>query len=179
MTTDQLIAMVGQAATWVTVVVVFLTLREMGRQRKQSLQPELVIPRVLLHGALDNDYFPTDWSTESSNQDESVKLKRRYPNVTIYNLGVGSATNIDLRWDFHPAATLQTANQLCQKHSIPILFKIVNLGGTGKLRNDSRQIFQLISTKGPIKQSISLENDTPPSENDRRCDDQQRCQAMD
>ena len=48
MTLDQLIAIIGQVATWITVLFVLLTLREMERQRRESYKPELVVSRERL-----------------------------------------------------------------------------------------------------------------------------------
>lgn len=41
---------VGQVATWITVFLVLLTLREMQNQRKASYRAELVVPTAFVHG---------------------------------------------------------------------------------------------------------------------------------
>jgi hypothetical protein len=65
MTLDQILVIVGQAATWVTLVFVFLTLREMEKQRRANQKPELIIPKVPLYGYTgrhDEFFVPEIWS---------------------------------------------------------------------------------------------------------------------
>ncbi len=42
LTFDQTISILGQFATWVTLIIIYLTLREMKSQRKASYKPELI-----------------------------------------------------------------------------------------------------------------------------------------
>ena len=42
MTADQFISIAGQVATWVTALLVLLTLREMANQRRYAYKPDLV-----------------------------------------------------------------------------------------------------------------------------------------
>ena len=73
-TFDQILGLAGQLATWFTLVVVFLTLREMEKQRKTSQRPELIIPTVELRGfATKEKYQRLLIPTELSNDKLKVK----------------------------------------------------------------------------------------------------------
>ena len=61
-----LISIVGIIGTWITIVLVYNTLREMRNQRKASQKPELIIPNVSIFGyADDNEIFiASNWSNK-------------------------------------------------------------------------------------------------------------------
>jgi 1,4-dihydroxy-2-naphthoate octaprenyltransferase len=40
-----ILSTIGQIGTWVTIVLVFLTLKEMEKQRRESYKPVIVIPQ--------------------------------------------------------------------------------------------------------------------------------------
>jgi hypothetical protein len=121
MTIDQIIGIVGQAATWITVVFVFLTLREMEKQRRATQKPELIIPKVRLYGCTrrqDEFFVPEIWSNSELNQVETYVSY--LVDATIYNVGFGAAKDIRLEWSLDLQCTLQTIKDYCYKNIIPI-----------------------------------------------------------
>jgi hypothetical protein len=126
MNLEQMIGIIGQIATWVTVLLVFLTLREMEKQRKASQKPELIVPNVSIFGYaadIDGIYIATHWSNE--------KLKNEYvvgklPKVTFYNIGSGAAKSIKIKWNFDLQNTVKGIQDYCNKNSLPIIVSSEN-----------------------------------------------------
>ena len=119
---DQVLSVIGQIATWVTVVLVFLTLREMERQRKASQKPDLILPKAPIYGYASTDksklLVPTEWSNKKLKEGET--LIRDFPYITLYNIGLGAAKNIKLKWNFDLESILQTIKDYCYENAIPI-----------------------------------------------------------
>ncbi len=140
MSLEMIIFIVGQIATWVTVILVFLTLREMEKQRKASQKPDVVIPKVILYGYTtqkDDDLIvPTEWSNKEIKNGETQL--NHFPTATVYNLGFGAAKNIILKWDFDISKIMQTIKDYCYQNSIPIVVSVeddllkINIKGGGK-----------------------------------------------
>jgi hypothetical protein len=131
MTTEQVIAIIGQFATWITVLIVFLTLREMEKQRKASQKPEIIISQTFIYG-----YFrdwnellvPTEWSNDSEPREstEVEKDKTNYPKFTLYNIGIGAAKSVKLEWIFDVSKLLDETQNYCYQNSIPIVVNSQN-----------------------------------------------------
>lgn len=103
MTIDQLIALITSIATFITSIIVLLTLFEMQKQRKSAYKPEIVLKTpVKFHIYLEeceNVYLPFIWSSN-----ELKKINLNELNFSIYidafNIGLGSAKSIEVMWDF-------------------------------------------------------------------------------
>jgi hypothetical protein len=118
---EQIIGIIGQVATWVTVLLVFLTLREMEKQRKASQKPEIIVPNVSIFGYGDDHdgiLVAARWSNEKI-KDEYVIGK--LPKVIFYNIGSGAAKSIKIKWDFDLQSTVKIIQGYCQKNSLPII----------------------------------------------------------
>ena len=101
MTIEQIIGAIGQIAIWVTVVLVFFTLRKMEKQRKASQKPELIIPDVPSFGYSENEgdiYIASQWSNKEI-KDEGIIVEKR-AQITIYNIGAGAAKEIKIKVGF-------------------------------------------------------------------------------
>lgn len=129
-TFDQMLSLAGQIATWFTMVIVFLTLREMERQRKSSQKPDLIIPTVELRGFSTKEknqklLIPTELSNEvpHGNNEDTLNSKT-YPELEIYNIGFGAAKNIQLVWVLdNVEKTVEAIKNYCYLNSIPIVMK--------------------------------------------------------
>jgi hypothetical protein len=122
MTIEQILSLIGQAATWITVVLVFLTLREMGRQRKVSQKPELIVTDESICGysiTSDKIVVATYWSNKEI-RDGKFEIGK-HPIFTIYNIGAGAAKEIKIRWNFNLQGTIKTIQDYCYRNSIPII----------------------------------------------------------
>jgi hypothetical protein len=125
MSLEQVIGVLGQIATWVTVFFVFLTLREMEKQRKATQKPELIIPKVFVHGYFSNWSelaIPEEWRNKKMKADEISMYT--LADITIYNIGFGAAKNLKLKWDFDTEKIMNDVKDYCYQNSIPIVVSI-------------------------------------------------------
>src|SRR3972149_11460007 len=97
---EQIFGIIGQLATLVAVLFVFLTLQEMVKQRKASYKPEIIIPNVSIYGYVDNPdeiFISNRWSNKELTDEYVVG---NLPKVSLYNIGLGAAKSIKIKWDF-------------------------------------------------------------------------------
>lgn len=118
---EQIVGIIGQAATWITVFLVFLTLREMEKQRRASQKPVLIIPNVTILGFSNSNelFIASRWSNKES-RSESYEVGK-LPKITIYNIGTGAAKEIKIKWNFDIQSTLKSIQEYCHKNSLPIV----------------------------------------------------------
>ena len=125
MTIDQTIGLLGQIATWITVLIIFLTLIEMEKQRKASQKPELIITNAFIMGYPDesnNLYIASHWSNKEVKKD--INKLYENPNVTIFNIGAGAAKEINFSWNFDIQKTVNSIQDYCLRNSIPVVINI-------------------------------------------------------
>ena len=87
---SSLIAIIGQIATWLTIILVYFTLVEMRNQRKVSQKADLIIPKSLIYGysyVFSDENFtmfaiPRSWSDK---QIDGVKYPFYIPKVSRQN----------------------------------------------------------------------------------------------
>jgi hypothetical protein len=138
-TINLIVSIIGQFGTWISIIIVFFTLKEMQKQRRESYKPVVVIPTFglsaksqkrgdlvffdILYPGIDSAYEKQKLSVEESTKTE--KQKRLY-HLTIHNLGVGAALDVEITWklDFDLSATVIDINGFCQNNSIPITIRI-------------------------------------------------------
>jgi hypothetical protein len=101
---DRSIALLSSVATILTAAVLFFTLRETQKQTRRAFKPDIVLSRSLFYvfwRKFGKSYLPICW-TNSSLKGSSDKIAD--PNSLIhlegYNIGVGAAKSIDLKWDY-------------------------------------------------------------------------------
>src|SRR5262245_48275337 len=127
MTADQVMALAGQVATWLTLVVVYLTLREMAEQRRYSYKPDLFPLQGSVFGywtkTSSDDHYPKLWSDThlSLEQAGSTESPHALSPVHILNLGVATANHVSARWTFHLEGILDDIRHYCTEHSIPVV----------------------------------------------------------
>src|SRR5687768_4300953 len=110
-----LLTIIGQIATWVTIALVYFTLREMRNQRRAAQKPELIIPKVPIYGyAVDNEIFiASKWSNRELKNDSIVVEER--PQAIIYNIGAGAAKEINIKWDFDLSGAIKSIQDYCYR----------------------------------------------------------------
>lgn len=116
---DQIISIIGQIATWVTLIVVYKTLKEMENQRISSYQPDLQIAKVNLYGFIDlEDEIPTisRWDNDPEKKDNQIVI----PSYFIYNIGAGAAKSIKIEYHLDYLKIVNSIKDYCDKYSIPI-----------------------------------------------------------
>jgi hypothetical protein len=125
----------GQLATWLTLIIVYLTLREMGEQRKSSQKPELIIQKLYFTGLYTGEenkklIYPTEWrepseqktASEKEETHEAISKFHPFPSLKIYNIGFGAAKNIELKWTIkNTEQVADRINKYSKENSIPIV----------------------------------------------------------
>jgi hypothetical protein len=126
-----LVTIVGQIATWLTIVLVFFTLLEMRNQRKAAQKPDLIIPKSLIYGysyGFSNErmtslLIPRYWRNKEVEAKDEVWIYAKEL-MTVYNVGFGVAKNIELKWIGKYDQTLQQIKDYCYQHTIPIIIRM-------------------------------------------------------
>jgi hypothetical protein len=106
-----IVSIIGQIGTWITIILVFLTLREMGKQRRESYKPVIVIPRFGLQaeGKAESEVIIFDDLHRGGIFDETQQAYKgeefakggnfgKWDHVVLYNLGAGAAKEISVEW---------------------------------------------------------------------------------
>ena len=124
------VSIVGILGTWVTIVLVFFTLREMRNQRIAAQKPDLIIAKPLTISAFSyrkegqtSLLIPKWWKTPELRPAGKHSWLDSYP-VNLYNVGFGAAKNIKLKWQIEYDKTLQQIKDYCYQNSIPIVLRL-------------------------------------------------------
>jgi hypothetical protein len=127
------VAIIGQVATWVTIILVYFTLREMRNQRKASQKPDIMIPKSSFHGygfgikssVIQHLLIPENWSKEDVEDGENIDrdIWLESAPITLYNVGFGVAKSIKMTWRIQYNETLQQIKDYCYKYSVPIIIE--------------------------------------------------------
>ncbi len=139
MTADQFISIAGQAATWVTALLVLLTLREMAIQRRYAYKPDLVPVDGTIHAYLQTHgtvKLPTRWTEQQLSDEEMNETKDIGYSVSFLNLGLGTAKRIKLRWEFDLTSLVKYIRNLCIQHALPMTLdqknEMISIGFPGE-----------------------------------------------
>lgn len=101
LTIDQWISLGTLILTFATTLIILFTLFEMSRQRKNSYKPHIVIPKQFIYAKTKKDPFSDIWSLNSLKDISSKKLEKiKDYTISLYNLGLGPAKNIEMTWKF-------------------------------------------------------------------------------
>lgn len=119
MTIDQIVSISSSIATWITAIIILLTLFEMAKQRKNTIKPDIVPINQLIYAQEDmlrNSRCPSFWTRQHNiaKQDENYNSFLNSYIVTIHNLGNGSAKDLLLQWEFDIVKYLDIINSLSQ-----------------------------------------------------------------
>ena len=109
------VSIIGILGTWVTILLVYFTLREMRHQRLASQKPDIVIIETRIAGYV------------SAARDASDLFVGRYTGkeeVKFYNVGFGVAKNIRVRWVGKYHETIAQIKEYCYDNSVPIVLKL-------------------------------------------------------
>lgn len=90
----------GNIATMGAMIVSIFTIREMGKDRKASRQPELVLrnnDRMIL---LDELGLKTKWINSSIYYNEGIEYGSNQCYLNMENIGLGIAKDIEIEWIF-------------------------------------------------------------------------------
>jgi hypothetical protein len=127
MTTDQLIALSASLGAFVSAFATFLTIREMKRQREDSYRPELVFMGSAFECISDpkiKGKVPIVWHPSLNGVRQDTTSYFTY--VSLYNIGLGSAKNLQITWDYPFSILVSELNNLTNKYFSTSFFRFEN-----------------------------------------------------
>ncbi|MBD8473405.1 hypothetical protein IFT98_05990 [Pseudomonas sp. CFBP 8770] len=100
LSTDQLIAVSSSVAAAVSALATLFTVLQVSENRKSSYRPEIIFVRTRFD------------STRQAGADPHGMMTAEKISVDAYNIGLGSAKNIELSWSFPIPLALEKINAL-------------------------------------------------------------------
>jgi hypothetical protein len=146
-----IISIAGIVGTWVTIALVYFTLREMRNQRKAAQKPDLVLPKTKVYGYVYGKkdmkglLIPRQWSNDEDFQIEYDSWGEQ-ASIKLYNVGFGVAKNIELNWTMEYLATMEQIKEYCYQNSLPIIIQRVeedNRFGVVEANTKPKEFFPL------------------------------------
>jgi len=124
-----IVSIVGQIATWLTIILVYFTLIEMRNQRKALQKPDVILPEATIYGyaygyeGKDTLLIASTWSDEKGLEDlESFSSQAGL--IKLYNVGFGVAKNIVVKWTVDYNETVEQIRDYCYKNSVPLIVQL-------------------------------------------------------
>ncbi|MGE5614838.1 MAG: hypothetical protein ACM3XR_10580 [Bacillota bacterium] len=114
MNIDQIISMISSIGTFIATIIVFFTLLEMRKQRKNSMSPELAFSRKRFY----TYYVPYNdllWVDKKLTGKKLDNIGNNYHNsfsIETNNIGMGTAKDIDIKWEFDIKNLIDRINKL-------------------------------------------------------------------
>ena len=108
--------LLAQVANWITTLLVIFTLLEMIRQRKATYKPEVVIGRSNIEAYIGSSDVPNLWFNKALSDEELVDVDSLSSicRVPFYNLGLGSARDLQFVWKFDYEELVERISQLSE-----------------------------------------------------------------
>lgn len=132
-TVDQYIAGISGAAALATALATFLTVREITKQRKAALKPELI--SVHQHAYVYVEPPPSSlrylWAKEGSPERRVVLQHSRY-SITLLNVGAGAAKQLRSEWTLDIESMATQINALARQASVAVSVELVQ--GSSEVR---------------------------------------------
>lgn len=124
-TTDQLIATVSGGAALATALATFLTVREISKQRKAAVQPDLVLERqyAFVYSEQPTSCLRHIWSRDRTESDQVLQHSRYV--VSLINLGTGAAKQIRAEWTIDVDSMVANVNTLARDATIAVSAEVV------------------------------------------------------
>jgi len=175
-----IVSIIGQIGAWITIILVFLTLKEMEKQRRESYKPVVVIPRFGLQAegkvkgdvtVFDDLYRGGVFDEEQQSYRGEESAKRgdfgKLDHVVLYNLGAGAAKDIEIEWklEFELSDAINNIKEFCYKNSIPLILEIdkENLNVCEKFEPDNSFIVSCSILPGKEQIDYLLPQSVEPS----------------
>ncbi|RPJ73856.1 MAG: hypothetical protein EHM20_11555, partial [Alphaproteobacteria bacterium] len=156
-----IVSMIGQIGVFITIILVFLTLKEMEKQRRESYKPIVVIPSFWLEviGRIEEKTVVFyDPQRGGFFEEESVARKKLAPrhHVELYNVGAGVAKDIEIEWklEFETSDAVDSIREFCYKNSIPLIVEIDKGNLIIRHKSEAYGSFTFFCDLAPIKGKI-------------------------
>lgn len=121
-TLSELISAISSVAAFVTAIIVFFTLLEMIRQRQSSYMPDLVCKP--LQFSVSADITDTlKYTISSKDNGDNRDQDHRDPQGKIFNIGLGSAKNLNLTWRFDHEKAIEDVKRLNLELDLALFIK--------------------------------------------------------
>ena len=119
------LSLLTQIATWITVLLVFLTLIEMTKQRKATYKPDIVISNHTIYAYISKLGFPDIWLDKRIDEENGLETFEDQLSfqIPIHNLGLGPARDIEFRWEYDSNTFIKMVDQL--KSYSPVEFNLL------------------------------------------------------
>jgi hypothetical protein len=134
-TIEQLTSFIVGLATFATAIATFLTVREMTRQRKAAYRPDVVAARQFAFAYSSEGTYDFAWTKDSpasANGGVRPCVGRQYA-LTLFNVGIGAAKQIEAIWSFDLESWIKALNDLAQRSFTPILIVNDRVDGTVRI----------------------------------------------
>jgi hypothetical protein len=115
-TLDQYITGLSSLATLATAVATFWTVHELTSQRKAAVKPDVIPANQRAFVFLRNppDRLRYWWGKEAV--DETSLDQPTIYDIELFNVGVGAAKNLEIRWDVAFRPIVAESTNLLRKH---------------------------------------------------------------
>lgn len=114
MSIDQIVSLVSSIATFVATIIVLLTLFEMQKQRRNSMSPDLYFSgkSIHLHGEFSSEN-EVDFQWSETRFENKIDIStRRSLSYEVTNIGMGSAKEIEINWEYDSEDIITKINAL-------------------------------------------------------------------
>jgi len=123
---EQFFTVISQIATWITILLVYFTLREMQKQRRMSTKPHIIITESRGNLKIRKNQLDSYWDTSNSENsfDEVLDNKGNYLQnaikINFHNIGLGVAKNIVISWQYNLESNIKIITEYCNKYDLDI-----------------------------------------------------------
>lgn len=119
-TVDQYIAGLTGVATLVAALATLLTVREMAKQRKSALKPDLISSHQYAYVFAEKPFLGMRyaWAKDRSRPPEGLQHSRY--GITVLNVGTGAAKQLRSEWKLDLAIMVSHVNVLARSSSVPV-----------------------------------------------------------
>jgi hypothetical protein len=130
MTIDQIIALAASVGSCFAAVATFLTVAQIAKQRKAAYRPEIAPSRTQIEGTVGSfEKGAQQISLRTVDSEGAVVDKNNTSNglaIPIANIGLGSAKDIVITWDFPISELVEELNKRAQRTFTPAYFTFEN-----------------------------------------------------
>lgn len=115
MTIDQYVSIASSIGTVLAATIALFTLLEMRAQRKRSHQPDIIVDKKVFEQIPDPTSSNTSLWVEKINSSlnpmKGQNVFKKF-SLRIINVGLGTARNIEIEWDFDIKKIIETINSI-------------------------------------------------------------------
>lgn len=119
-TVDQYIAGVGGVAALATALATFMTVREIAKQRKSALKPDLISSHQYADAFAEQSSLSMGYAWAKDRSVPAEQLQHSRYGITILNVGTGAAKQLRSEWKLDLSGMVSRVNVLARSASVPV-----------------------------------------------------------